>query len=50
MDTAIYSPNGDSLGIGFAIPSNIVAKVVDQLREHGTVERGWVGVQIEPIL
>jgi serine protease Do len=49
VDTAIYSPNGGSVGIGFAIPSNIVAKVVDQLREHGTVERGWLGVQMEPV-
>src|SRR5262249_12357201 len=49
VDTAIYSPNGGSVGIGFAIPSNIIAKVVDQLRAHGMVERGWLGVQIEPV-
>ena len=49
VDTAIYSPNGGSVGIGFAIPSKIVAKVVDQLREHGAVERGWLGVQMEPV-
>jgi serine protease Do len=47
--TAIYSPNGGSVGIGFAIPSNIVAKVVDELRANGTVERGWVGVQMQPM-
>jgi serine protease Do len=47
--TAIYSPNGGSVGIGFAIPSNLVAKVVDELRAHGAVERGWMGVQMQPM-
>ena len=47
IDTAIYSPNGGSVGIGFAIPSNIASKVVTQLREHGSVERGWLGVQMQ---
>ena len=49
VDTAIYSPSGGSVGIGFAIPSNLAAKVVAQLREHGTVERGWLGVQMQPL-
>ena len=49
IDTAIYSPTGGSVGIGFAVPSRIVSKVVDQLREHGSVERGWLGVQMQPI-
>jgi serine protease Do len=49
IDTAIYSPNGGSVGIGFAIPSNIVSHVVAQLREHGTVTRGWLGVQMQPM-
>jgi serine protease Do len=44
VDTAIYSPSGGSVGIGFAIPSNVASKVVAQLREHGKVERGWLGV------
>ena len=49
IDTAIYSPNGGSVGIGFAIPSNIASKVAAELREHGSVERGWLGVQMQPI-
>jgi serine protease Do len=49
IDTAIYSPNGGSVGIGFAIPSNIASHVVAQLREHGTVTRGWLGVQMQPM-
>lgn len=44
IDTAIYSSNGGSVGIGFAIPSNVVTKVVSQLHEHGKVTRGWLGV------
>lgn len=49
IDSAIYSPSGGSVGIGFAIPSNIASKVVAQLREHGSVERGWLGVAMQPI-
>ncbi len=49
IDSAIYSPNGGSVGIGFAIPSNLVQNVVAQLREHGEVERGWLGVQMQPL-
>ncbi|HXE17203.1 MAG TPA: DegQ family serine endoprotease [Stellaceae bacterium] len=49
IDTAIYSPNGGSVGIGFAIPSNIASHVVAQLREHGSVSRGWLGVQMQPV-
>ncbi len=49
IDSAIYSPNGGSVGIGFAIPSNLAAQVVAQLREHGSVERGWLGVQMQPM-
>jgi serine protease Do len=49
INTAIYSPNGGSVGIGFAIPSNLAKKVTQQLREHGTVDRGWLGVQIQQI-
>ncbi|MDR3438061.1 Do family serine endopeptidase [Telmatospirillum sp.] len=49
IDTAIYSPNGGSVGIGFAIPSRIAEKVVTALRDHGQVERGWLGVQMQPL-
>ncbi len=49
IDTAIYSPTGGSVGIGFAIPSNLASKIVAQLREHGTVERGWLGIAMQPI-
>jgi serine protease Do len=49
VDTAIYSPSGGSVGIGFAIPSNLAKNVVAQLREHGKVERGWVGIQMQPL-
>ena len=49
IDTAIYSPSGGSVGIGFAIPSNIAKTIVAQLREHGTVTRGWLGVAMQPL-
>ncbi|HUN46798.1 MAG TPA: Do family serine endopeptidase, partial [Stellaceae bacterium] len=49
INTAIYSPNGGSVGIGFAIPSNLAKPVIDQLREHGKVSRGWLGVQIQEV-
>ena len=49
VDTAIFSPTGGSVGIGFAIPSNAVRSVVDQLRSHGKVARGWLGVQMQEI-
>jgi serine protease Do len=49
IDTAIYSPTGGSIGIGFAIPSEVVKNVVAQLREHGRVARGWLGVQMQEI-
>jgi serine protease Do len=49
VNTAIYSPNGGSVGLGFAIPSNIVRKVVDQLRDHGRVDRAWMGVQTQAV-
>ena len=49
MNTAIYSPSGGSVGIGFAIPSTTVQKVIAQLEKNGTVVRGWLGVQIQPI-
>jgi serine protease Do len=49
VTTAIYSPSGGSVGIGFAIPADTVKSVVTQLKEHGTVTRGWIGVQIQPV-
>jgi serine protease Do len=49
INTAIYSPNGGSVGIGFAIPSDLAKPVIDQLREHGKVDRGWLGVQIQQV-
>jgi serine protease Do len=49
INTAIATPNGGSVGIGFAIPSNMAKPVIDQLRAHGTVERGWLGVQIQKV-
>jgi serine protease Do len=49
VNTAIFSPNGGNIGIGFAIPSNQVRDIVAELRENGSVERGWLGVQIQPI-
>jgi serine protease Do len=49
MNTAIFSPSGGSVGIGFAIPSNTIAKVVAELKSVGAVTRGWLGVQIQSL-
>jgi serine protease Do len=49
VTTAIYSPSGGSIGIGFAIPADTVKAVVGQLRDHGSVTRGWIGVQIQTV-
>jgi serine protease Do len=49
VNTAIYSPTGGSVGIGFAIPSSIVTNVVAQLRKDGRVRRGWLGVNIQSV-
>jgi len=49
MNTAIFSPSGGSVGIGFSIPSKTVQQVVAQLRDGGEVQRGWLGVQIQSI-
>ena len=46
VNTAILSPTGGSIGIGFSMSSNVVAPVVDQLKEFGEVRRGWLGVNI----
>ncbi|WP_294976751.1 Do family serine endopeptidase [Tabrizicola sp.] len=47
VNTAIMSPNGGSIGIGFSMSSNVVTKVVDQLKEFGETRRGWLGVRIQ---
>ena len=49
VNTAIFSPSGGSVGIAFAIPADTVTSVVDQLKTHGSVTRGWIGVQIQPV-
>ena len=49
VNTAIFSPTGGSVGIGFAIPSDLVAGVVKSLRSEGRVERGWMGVNIQAL-
>ncbi len=49
VNTAIISPSGGSIGIGFAIPSKTVIPVIDQLRATGVVQRGWLGVRIQQV-
>ena len=49
INTAIYSPSGGSIGIGFAIPSNEAKQVVKSLIADGTVHRGWLGVMVQPV-
>jgi serine protease Do len=49
VNTAILSPNGGSIGIGFSMSSRVVSNVVDQLREFGETRRGWLGVRIQPV-
>jgi serine protease Do len=49
VNTAIYSPSGGSVGIGFDIPADTVKTVVAQLKSSGHVTRGWIGVQIQPV-
>jgi serine protease Do len=48
INTAIYSPTGGSVGIGFAIPSNQARNVLADLREDGRVSRGWLGISMQP--
>jgi serine protease Do len=47
VNSAIYSPTGSSVGIGFAIPSEIASRIVGELREKGRIERGWLGVTMQ---
>ena len=49
VNTAIYSPSGGSVGIGFAIPAEVAKNVVNSLKDKGSVVRGWIGVQIQPV-
>ena len=49
INTAIFSPSGGSIGIGFAIPSAFARPIIDQLKATGKVERGWIGARIQPV-
>lgn len=49
VNTAIYSPSGGNIGIAFAIPSETTQNVVASLRDNGSVQRGWIGIQIQPV-
>ena len=49
INTAIFSPSGGSIGIGFAIPSNLAQPIIAQLKDGGTVERGWLGVMVQQV-
>ncbi|EJF92860.1 Do family serine endopeptidase [Bartonella taylorii] len=49
VNTAIFSPSGGNVGIAFAIPAATAKQVVQQLIEKGSVQRGWLGVQIQPV-
>jgi serine protease Do len=49
VNTAIISPSGGSIGIGFAVPSNSAMPVIDQLRQFGEARRGWLGVRIQQV-
>ena len=49
INTAIISPSGGSIGIGFAVPTELATNVIDQLREFGETRRGWLGVRIQPV-
>ncbi|MGF1648845.1 MAG: Do family serine endopeptidase [Hyphomicrobiaceae bacterium] len=49
VNTAIISPTGGSIGIGFAVPSDVAITIVDQLRRYGEVRRGWLGVNIQTV-
>ena len=49
VNTSIFSPTGGSVGIGFAIPAEVVKDVIASLKDRGSVARGWIGVQIQPV-
>ena len=49
VNTAIISPTGGSIGIGFAVPSNTALQVIDQLKQYGETRRGWLGVHVQNV-
>jgi len=49
INTAIYSPNGSSVGVGFATPTNLAKKVIADLRQFGHIQRGWLGVRLQTV-
>ncbi len=49
INTAIFSPSGGSVGIGFAIPTEVAKGVIQDLKDKGVVARGWLGIQIQPV-
>jgi serine protease Do len=49
VNTAIFSPSGGSIGIGFAIPASLVKNIIDQLKSNGHIRRGWLGVHIQNV-
>jgi serine protease Do len=49
VNSAIASPNGGSVGIGFAIPANVAGPIIEELRVHGHVARGWIGIGVQEI-
>ncbi|WP_120501841.1 trypsin-like peptidase domain-containing protein [Roseovarius sp. EL26] len=49
VNTAIFSPDGGSVGIGFAVPSDLVTTIVADLQDDGEIDRSWLGVQIKPL-
>jgi serine protease Do len=49
VNTAIFSPSGGSVGIGFDIPAAVAKRVIDQLKEKGYVTRAWIGVEVQPV-
>jgi serine protease Do len=49
VNTAIISPSGGSIGIGFAVPSNTALQVIDQLKQFGETRRGWLGVHVQNV-
>lgn len=49
INTAIFSPSGGSIGIGFAVPTALAKPVIDQLKEYGRTHRGWLGIKIQEV-
>ncbi|MFB0923059.1 MAG: DegQ family serine endoprotease [Alphaproteobacteria bacterium] len=49
VNTAIFSPTGGSVGVGFSVPSSIVSRVISQLQQFGQTRRGWLGVRIQTV-